>query len=233
MKVFGVVYLIWNKCNGKKYVGQTIKTTEKRFKEHKWEDSLIGSAIRKYGEKNFLRGVIKSCATREELNYLEKHFISLLRCKSPNGYNLTDGGEGITGLKRTPEHNAKISMAKKGKSFSPEHCANISAGKKGKAHSPEHNAKIGETLRGVPKSPEHRTNIVAAKRGESPYKVLIAEIDARHLSYCRLAKIFGVAPQNISRKMLGQRNFTENDKAKLVEIFGKPIEYLMLKEESL
>lgn len=68
---------------------------------------------------------------------------------------------------------------------------------------------------------------------KSPYKILVAEIDARHLSYFRLAKIFDVAPQNISRKMLGQRNFTERDKAKFVEIFGKPIEYLMFKEEIL
>ena len=105
--------------------------------------------------------------------------------------------------------------------------------KRGKEHSHEHNAKIGATLRGVPKSPEHRTNIVKAQRGKSPYKNLISEIDALHLSYCRPAKIFGVAPQNISRKMLGQRNFTKSDKAKLVEIFDKPIEYLLSKEEFL
>lgn len=34
MEVFGVVYLIINLTNGKKYVGQTVKTAAKRFNAH-------------------------------------------------------------------------------------------------------------------------------------------------------------------------------------------------------
>ena len=230
--VYGVVYLIWNMVNGKKYVGQTI-TFDKRINEHKYGDQYIDRAIKKYGWENFRCGVIRSCSSKAEMDYWEKFFIAALKSKKPNGYNCTDGGEGIVGLKHTPEHNAKISAALTGKQLSPEHCANIAEGKKGKTHSPEHNAKIGATLKGVPKSPEHRTNIVKAQRGDSPYKNLLSELDTRHLSYKRLAKLFGVASQNISRKMLGQRNFTARDKAKLAEIFGKPIEYLMFKEELL
>lgn len=226
---YGVVYYIVNTINGKMYVGQTINF-KKRIKEHEYSDQYIDRAIKKYSWENFLCGVIKSCASKDEMDKWEKFFIIALNTKS-NGYNLTDGGEGIVGLERTPEHCAKISVAKKGKPFSPEHCANIAEGKKGKTHSPEHNAKIGATLKGIPKSHEHRKNIVKAKRGKSPYNVLIAEMDALYLSYSRLAKIFGVSQQNISRKMLGQRNFTERDKAKLAEFFGKPIDYLMFKEE--
>ena len=59
MKPFGIVYLIWNMVNGKKYVGQTIQPLEKRFNAHKYADSLLGRAIRKYGAENFRYGVIK------------------------------------------------------------------------------------------------------------------------------------------------------------------------------
>ena len=136
-------------------------------------------------------------------------------------------------MKRTPEHCSKISIAKKGKFFSPEHCANISSRKKGTTLSFEHRAKIGATLAGVPKTLEHSANISVGKRGDSPYKNLTTEIDAHYLFYKRLAKFLGLSSQNISRKMLGQRNFTAKDKAKLAEIFNKPIEYLMYKEEIL
>ena len=131
MKVFGVIYLIWNMVNGKRYVGQTVKPVKARFNEHLWgENTAIGRAIRKYDKENFRYGVIKICASKAEMDYWEKYFIATLKSKRPMGYNCTDGGEGIVGLKRTPEHSHKISVAKKGKSFSPEHCANIAAGKK-------------------------------------------------------------------------------------------------------
>ena len=90
MKAFGVVYLIINLVNGKKYVGQTIKTVAKRFNEHSHEKTFIGRAIRKHGKENFRYGVIKSCASKSEMDYWEKFFIKTLKTKSPNSYNLTD-----------------------------------------------------------------------------------------------------------------------------------------------
>ena len=227
---YGVIYLLLNTITGKMYVGQTTNLRS-RITAHKCGDQYVDRAIRKYGRKNFRCCVIKNCASKAEMDTWEKFFIILLNTKKPNGYNLTDGGEGIVGLERTPEHNAKIGIANKGKKRTPEQCANIAEGKKGKAHSPEHNAKIGATLKGVPKSPEHCAHISAGQRYDSSYKNLIAEMDKQKLSYVALAKLLEVAQQNISRKMLGQRNLTERDKAKLVEIFNKPIEYLLYKEE--
>lgn len=230
--VDGMIYFLLNKISGKMYVGQTTNL-RKRINEHKRGDQYVDRAIKKYGWKSFRCSVIKTCASKDEMDTWEKFFIILLNTKSPNGYNLTDGGEGIVGLKRTPEHCSKISIAKKGKFFSPEHCANISSGKKGTTLSFEHRAKIGTTLKGIPKTFEHCAHISSGKRANSPYKNLTTEIDAHYLSYKRLAKFLSLLSQNISRKMLGQRNFTAKDKAKLTEIFNKPIEYLMYKEEIL
>ena len=87
MEVFGVVYLIQNMKNGKKYVGQTIQQLEMRFNQHANAKSALGRSIRQDGIENFRYGVIRSCATREELNHWEKFFISKLKTKYPYGYN--------------------------------------------------------------------------------------------------------------------------------------------------
>ena len=90
----GAVYLIQNLVNGKRYVGQTTKTVKGRFEGHaRCKKTLIGKAIRKYGKKNFRYGIIKTCATKAELDYWEKYFIAALKSKVPYGYNIADGGD--------------------------------------------------------------------------------------------------------------------------------------------
>ena len=61
-----IVYKITNMNNYKIYVGQTKFTAEKRFKEHSKANSLIGNAIRKYGEEQFSLEVLAICETREQ-----------------------------------------------------------------------------------------------------------------------------------------------------------------------
>ena len=81
---------------------------------------LVGKAIRKHGRENFRYGVIKSCASKEEMDYWEKYFIVALHSKTPYGYNCTDGGEGVIGFKHTPETCIKMSAMKKGKYMGEE-----------------------------------------------------------------------------------------------------------------
>ena len=318
MEAYGRVYLIWNMVNGKRYVGKTTKTVEERFKRHAHaNNTAISQAIHKYGKENFCYGVIKTCATKEELDACEIFYIAALHSKAPYGYNLTDGGDGGSGCIITDEMRKKRSAALKGKPKSPEHRANLSAalkgrfcgekahffgrrhtaeslekmsaskrGKKlspetrkrmsetrkgrivspetrkklsesrrgeknprfGKKNTPEHQARIVAAVKGKKLSPEHCTkisealtgktftaercaNISAAKRGYSPYKNLLAELDAHQLSYIKLAKLLGLSQVNVSRKMRGERNFTERDNVKLVEIFGKTIEYLLARDD--
>lgn len=90
--MFGIVYLITNLLDGKKYVGQTTRTLEERFSEHSEADSLLGRAIQRDGAENFSREVLAECETPEELDAQEKFYIKKLDCKHPKGYNNTDGG---------------------------------------------------------------------------------------------------------------------------------------------
>ena len=97
--LFGIVYSIWNKANGKVYIGQTIKTAKRRFIEHirsanRGDGFHLHRAIKKYGPESFSIEVIASADSQEELNHLERVLIREFRAKNPAlGYNMTDGGE--------------------------------------------------------------------------------------------------------------------------------------------
>lgn len=113
----GCIYKITNCINQKSYIGLTINDAETRFKKHK---SMIYSngcsalyeAFKKYGVENFMVETICSSSNKKELMSLEKYYISELNTVSPNGYNLTSGGENC---KVTDETKKKISKALKGR----------------------------------------------------------------------------------------------------------------------
>jgi group I intron endonuclease len=121
------VYLVSNKINGKKYVGQHSGPDLQRYWKKTIYRALRGSddrvrslylAIRKYGPDNFEIKPLVIVGTREELNYYEIGMIRALNTKSPEGYNLTDGGDGIFNLSQ--ESRQKMSESHTGKKQSEE-----------------------------------------------------------------------------------------------------------------
>jgi group I intron endonuclease len=112
------IYLITNKNNGKLYVGQTINDPIQRFMEHCWDVSRsvrpLQNAIKKYGKDNFTIEVLAKATSLEELSQLEKHFIKELNTRNKDiGYNLTEGGEGVSGYIPTKEVRERISLSQK------------------------------------------------------------------------------------------------------------------------
>lgn len=101
----GYIYLITNKINQKKYIGQTRQDFKQRMRDHASKakhnktNSYLHSAIRKYGWDNFTKEIIETikAASLEELVrelnekeiYYIKHYNSLF---SKNGYNISEGG---------------------------------------------------------------------------------------------------------------------------------------------
>lgn len=74
----GFVYLIENKINNKKYIGKKLFRYKygKRVRKSEWENYFGSSKelledIKKYGEKNFTRKVLKLCKTKTEWSYEE------------------------------------------------------------------------------------------------------------------------------------------------------------------
>lgn len=68
--------------------------------------------------------------------------------------NATDGGEGTSGLLRSPEHLAKIAVARRGYRHSPETLAKMAAARVGRKLSPEHAAKVAAARLGKKESAE-------------------------------------------------------------------------------
>lgn len=121
-----VVYLATNKINGKRYIGATVKTLAARRYAHVCDAManrkgcrVFNAAIRKYGRDAFEWVVLYEFGTREEAFTKEIELIASLKPE----YNLTKGGQGIIGLKRTEQWKQRISGALKGRKPSPERIA--------------------------------------------------------------------------------------------------------------
>jgi group I intron endonuclease len=117
------IYCIENTVTGQKYIGKSVDIGFRwnghrtKFKNKKHANPYFQHSYDKYGEENFKYSIIELCE-KEKLSEREIFYIQEFNTKHPNGYNVTDGGEGAAGLKRglrTPEHCRKISEANKGR----------------------------------------------------------------------------------------------------------------------
>ena len=97
MKIYGIIYLLRNKVNGKCYVGQTTQTLRQRLSEHKsfsfrGYNYPIYNAISKYGWDNFEKYQLDICYTnQEDLNALECFYMEKFNTLE-YGYNIREGG---------------------------------------------------------------------------------------------------------------------------------------------
>lgn len=165
----GFIYLITNKANGKKYIGKT-NDINKRWNFHLYANKKeyqtpLYRSMKKYGIENFELSVIETIDTedKKELNLvlapLEKKYISQFKTKTPNGYNLTDGGEGLSGMEFSENHKLMISKSLSGRKKSDEHRKKLSATRKlMKIPSPN----LGKTL-----SNEIKEKISNSKKGQN------------------------------------------------------------------
>ena len=111
-----IVYRAVNKINGKVYIGKTIGKLNRRIASHlKSKSGIFPRALRKYGVESFEFSIIDIAYNMEVLHEKEKYWIRYYESKVPNGYNLTDGGEGMAGYKYPEETIKKKSNSMKGK----------------------------------------------------------------------------------------------------------------------
>lgn len=97
-----LIYRIYNKVNGKSYVGQTIKSSEERWQEHLQhtngthindQSKVLYKAMRKYGTDNFVFEVLQdNIDTYEQLDKAEIYWIDYYD-SFLHGYNATRGGQ--------------------------------------------------------------------------------------------------------------------------------------------
>ena len=111
----GYIYMLINKINGKKYIGQT-NNLRKRIKyQHFKEDygcNVIDKAIRKYGKENFEVEILEEIKI-EKLDKREKYWIKEHNTYEGEGYNCTPGGKSLRG-KDNPMYGVSLSGEKNG-----------------------------------------------------------------------------------------------------------------------
>lgn len=163
------VYRITNTINDMVYIGITKNSLKRRFTQHCSQGYHLTSSIKKYGKESFVIELIALCSSKEIAARYEIKLISTYKTKTPNGFNISDGGESpchteevknkISLSSRKPkslEHVEKIranavinGQKRKGvprPEFSQEWKNNMSTGAMNKVFTSEHKANISKAL---------------------------------------------------------------------------------------
>lgn len=110
------IYLITNKINDKKYVGQSSRINFRwthhivDLRNNCHHNKHLQASWNKYGADNFEFSIIEKC-TEDELNQREIYWINYYDSFN-NGYNLDQGGSGARGYMHTQEEIEKMRRIK-------------------------------------------------------------------------------------------------------------------------
>ena len=184
----GCIYTVRNRSNGKYYVGKTIETMKKRRSVHEalakrdFPKMPFHRALRKYGVESFSWHVVDEEGNKEMLNYLERYAIVFLDSRVPNGYNVTQGGDGASGFVRSVQDKQKKSEAAKRQWQSEEHRKKMSEKRKQWWKNPENVEKIKKIRDASSKAARNRVPCMKGKRHseETKVKMRLARSKYRH-----------------------------------------------------
>lgn len=124
----GYIYRITNTISKKCYIGESKEfDIETRWNGHKYAISrdkgcpALRDAVKKYGWDVFTFEVLIICFDEDRFQY-EKEYIAKYNSVVPNGYNITEGGEGggFTGKTHSEETRKKLSFWSKEYHKNPE-----------------------------------------------------------------------------------------------------------------
>lgn len=194
------VYVVTNRETGKQYVGITTFAVRRRWRRHcnralankkrNGDCPALHAAIRKYGEDAFTVEQVYLAFSWEAALAAEIDLIATSCTKVPGGYNLTDGGEGVLGMRLSEKHRHHLATVNIGRKHNPETKQKRSEAMRGRMWTAEQRAK----LKGRPKSAAHRANLSAAKKGK---KVSDAGREAIRLGH------IGIRPSTETRAKMG------------------------------
>lgn len=120
VEVYGIIYKITNKINGKSYIGQTIQEDgfDIRYKnnlENNTHNERLKNEIHKYGIENFnICKVFDIAMNKQSLDELEDYYICLYDCIK-NGYNNKRGNSHGKSNKYEVYKSKKYKEFRKGK----------------------------------------------------------------------------------------------------------------------
>jgi len=184
------IYKVINLINGKIYIGKA-ENVEERWQKHLSSARtnrgfVFHKAINKYGKDNWDISIIEKCesekiALEREIFWIAKYKTNICKYGSEFGYNLTDGGEGISGNVRSPESRQKMSESSKGKPKSEAHKEQLRIAKIGKKLSPEHKANIGKAGLGRKQTESAKIKLSDQRIGEKNPRAILDEENVREI----------------------------------------------------
>ena len=114
--MYGYIYMIVNKTNGKKYIGQHKSMKFCHQDKYMGSGKKLASAKKHYGIENFEKLLVQYVETQEEANEQEIFWIAHYDTTNPEkGYNILVGGSQRKDYKPTEETKRKISETMKGR----------------------------------------------------------------------------------------------------------------------
>lgn len=158
------IYETTNNTNGKKYIGQ--HTTSNIDDGYLGSGKILKQAIDKYGKDNFSRKILAYANDEDELNELEKYYISKYNATESNEYyNIAEGGYGNprAGMNEEQLNEWKRNQieAQKGKHEGENNSMY------GKKHTEETRNKIREAHKGQKHTEEWKRNQSEKMKGEN------------------------------------------------------------------
>ena len=213
------VYIITNKANGKQYVGLT-KNLKRRWDQHLSANGsapALHAAIKKYGVDGFVFSHVCSAFDFEAACDLERLLIQQHNTKSPSGYNLTDGGEGVVGRPMTDEDKrirkeASIAFSS---SLTPEE-RSLKYGTKGRKFTPEQIEKIrvSNRLKKLGKKPSEETRLKMSVSHKNRIRKPLSEETKEKIRQSLLGRKMPES-EKIKHASFTGRKHTEETKAKI------------------
>ncbi len=201
----GIIYCL-TFPNNKKYIGQTIRTLEKRLTEHKKCTDCIAvySAIKKYGIENTKIEVLM-IVNDKYLDDYEIKCIALYNTLVPNGYNIRTGGSNGKHCDESRERMRLSKIGSKnpnyGKPRTEDTKKKISNMKKGENHH-FYNKQFSENHK-IKLSQSH-------KRYDINLPMYIAYIKERPEYYCSAGYV--VIYPKIKKKYFTSKKYTMEEK---------------------
>jgi group I intron endonuclease len=175
----GVIYCLTSP-SGKKYIGQTKRSVERRLREHsKCSPGCVAlnNAIEEYGFENFVCETLL-IVNDAMLDFYEVKLIEMYDTVSPNGYNIRFGGS--VNSKHCKESCERMRLAKLGNNNPnfgkprSESCKRaISEAKSGSKHH-----FFGKSL-----SYDHKLHLSISHKGDSPLPMYLVKVKERPMHY--------------------------------------------------
>lgn len=186
-----MIYKIENKINNKIYIGIT-NNFKRRINSHFNDKSgyLLKRAITKYGKENFTVSLLEKVSSQEDAFSKEKNYIKKYNSKKPNGYNLTNGGEGTFGRKMSEKQKEGLRIFHTGRKLSKETIEKIRAKHLGTSRSSETKAKMSDAAKGE-NSSQAKLNWAKVDKIRELFKT-------GKYTYSSLGRKFLVTPEMIS-----------------------------------